>query len=145
MQGMPGALQVLAVLHGVQTIHRSDTLKLTLTAFGALKVDAIPVSEATAAFQAALLPHELWVGPLPVCLAEHHEGRVRRLRLVLATKSDLLTAEAAYLQDGPHLPGHSARLSMRVPPRNGLSFRMVGSQKSGGCSTRARIQADGAV
>ena len=34
MQGMPGALQVLAaLLHGVQTIHTSDTLKLT--AFGA--------------------------------------------------------------------------------------------------------------
>ena len=41
------------------------------------------------------LPH-LWVGRLPVCLAEHHEGRVRRLRLVLATKSHLLTCGACY-------------------------------------------------
>ena len=108
MQGMPGALQVLAaLLHGVQTVYTSDALKLTAT--GSLKLEAIQVREATAAFQTALLPHELWVGPLPVCLAEHHEGRVRRLRLVLATKSHLLTAEAPYLQDGPHLPGHTAK------------------------------------
>ena len=71
MQGI-GALQVLAaLLHGAQTVYTSDTLKLT--AFGSLKLEAIQVSEATAAFQTALLPHELWVGPLPVCLAEHHE------------------------------------------------------------------------
>ena len=98
---MPGALQVLAApLHGVQTVSTSDTLKLT--AFGSLKLKAIQVSEATAAFQEALLLHELWVGPLPVCLAEHHDGRVRRLRLVLATESHL--AETACLQDGKTWP-----------------------------------------
>lgn len=52
---------------------------LKLTAVGALNLDENQVSEATAAFQAALMPHELWVGPLPVCLAEHHEGMVKRL------------------------------------------------------------------
>ena len=46
---------------------------LKLTAVGALNLDENQVSEATAAFQAALMPHELWVGPLPVCLAEHHD------------------------------------------------------------------------
>ena len=54
------------------------------------------------------MPHELWVGPLPVCLAEHHEGKVRRLRLVLATQSHLIKAEIASLQDGPYLPGRTA-------------------------------------
>ena len=108
MQGMPGALQVLAaLLHGVQIIHTNDTRKLT--ASGSLDLTAIQVSKATASFHNALLPHELWVGPLPVCLAEYHEGKVRRLRLVLATQSHLLTAEASCLQDGPHLPGRTAK------------------------------------
>ena len=108
MQGMPGALQVLAaLLHGVQTIHTNDTRKLT--ACGSLDLRPIQVSEATAAFQMALLPHDLWVGSLTVCLAEYHVGKVRRLRLVLANKSHLLTAEASCLQDGPHLPGRTAK------------------------------------
>ena len=55
---MPGALQVLAaLLHGVQTVHTNDTRKLT--AYGSLDLTAIQVSEATASFHKALLPHEL--------------------------------------------------------------------------------------
>ena len=34
---------------------------------------------------------------------------MRRLRLVLTAKSHLLAAETDYLQDGPHLPGNSAK------------------------------------
>ena len=45
------------------------------------------------------------VWPLPVCLAEHHQGKARRLRLVLATLSPLTKAEISSLQDGPYLPG----------------------------------------
>ena len=45
------------------------------------------------------------VWPLPVCLAEHHQGKARRLRLVLATLSHLTKAEISSLQDGPYLPG----------------------------------------
>ena len=76
---------------------------------GSLDLKAMQVSEATAAFQRALLPHDLWISSLPVCLAEYYEGKVRRLRLVLASKSYLLTAEASCLQDGPHLLGHTAK------------------------------------
>ena len=107
MQGMPGALQVLAaLLHGVQTIYTYDGREPTIR--GSLDLTAIQVEQATAAFQQALLPHELWSGPLPVCLAEHHEGKARRLRLVLATLSHLTKAEISSLQDGPHLPGGTA-------------------------------------
>ena len=38
-------------------------------------------------------------------IAEHHQGKARRLRLVLATLSHLTKAEISSLQDGPHLPG----------------------------------------
>ena len=107
MQGMPGALQVLAaLLHGAQTIYTYDGREPTIR--GSLDLTAIQVEQATAAFQQALLPHELWSGPLPVCLAEHHEGKARRLRLVLATLSHLTKAEISSLQDGPHLPGGTA-------------------------------------
>ena len=104
MYGIPGALQVLAaLLHGVHTIHTNDSLELYTT--GALELSAMLVSEATAAFHEALMPHDPWTGPLPVCLAEHHEGRVRRLRLVLASQSLLLGTETTYMPDGPHFPG----------------------------------------
>ena len=101
MQGMPGALQVLAAL-----IHTNDTRQLTV--HGSLDLTAIQVRKATAAFHKALLPHAPWAGSLPVCLAEYHEGKVRRLRLVLATQSHLLSAEVSSLQDGPYLPGRTA-------------------------------------
>ena len=104
MQGMPGALQVLAaLLHGVQTIYTYDDWEPAIR--GSLDLTAIQVGQATAVFQQALLPHQLWAGPLPVCLAEHHQGKARHLRLVLAALSHLTKAEISSLQDGPHLPG----------------------------------------
>ena len=104
MQGMPGALQVLAaLLHGVQTIYTYDNQEPTFR--GSLDLTATQVAQATIVFQQALLPHPLWLGPLPVCLAEYHQGKVRRLRLVLAALTHLTKAEIASLREGPHLPG----------------------------------------
>ena len=104
MQGMPGALQVLAaLLHGVQTIYTYDDREPTVR--GSLDLTPVQVEQATAAFQRALMPHQLWSGPLPVCLAEHHQGKARRLRLVLAALTHLTKAEISSLQEGPHLPG----------------------------------------
>ena len=45
------------------------------------------------------------LGPLPVCLAEYHQGKVRRSRLVLAALTHLTKAEIAGLREGSHLPG----------------------------------------
>ena len=105
MQGMPGALQVLAaLLHGVQTIYTYDSNKEP-DILGSLDLTATQVAQATTFFQQALLPHPMWLGPLPVCLAEHHHGKVRRLRLVLAALAHLTKAEIASLREGPHLPG----------------------------------------
>ena len=105
MQGMPGALQVLAaLLHGVQTIYTYDSNKEP-DILGSLDLTATQVAQATTFFQQALLPHPMWLGPLPVCLAEHHHGKVRRLRLVLAALTHLTKAEIASLLEGPHLPG----------------------------------------
>ena len=105
MQGMPGALQVLAaLLHGVQTIYTYDSNKEP-DILGFLDLTATQVAQATTFFQQALLPHPMWLGPLPVCLAEHHHGKVRRLRLVLATLTHLTKAEIASLLEGPYLPG----------------------------------------
>ena len=105
MQGMPGALQVLAaLLHGVQTIHTYDSNKEP-DIFGSLDLTATQVAQATTFFQQALLPHPMWLGPLPVCLVEHHHGKVRRLRLVLAALTHLTKAEITSLIEGPHLPG----------------------------------------
>ena len=104
MQGMPGALQVLAaLLHGVQTIYTYDSNKEP-NIFGSLDLRATQVAQATTFFQHALLPHPMWLGPLPVCLAEHHHGKVR-LRLVLATITHLTKAEITSLVEGPYLPG----------------------------------------
>ena len=105
MQGMPGALQVLAaLLHGVQTIHTYDSNKEP-NIVGSLDLTVTQVEQATTFFQQALLPHPMWCGPLPVCLVEHHYGKVRRLRLVLATITHLTRAEINSLVEGPYLPG----------------------------------------
>ena len=105
MQGMPGALQVLAaLLHGVQTIHTYDSNKEP-NIVGSLDLTVTQVEQATTCFQQALLPHPMWCGPLPVCLVEHHHGKVRRLRLVLATITHLTKAEINSLVEGPYLPG----------------------------------------
>ena len=105
MQGMPGALQVLAaLLHGVQTIHTYDSNKEP-DILGSLDLTATQVAQATTFFQQALLPHPMWLGSLPVCLVEHHHGKVRRLRLVLATITHLTKAEINSLVEGPYLPG----------------------------------------
>ena len=105
VQGMPGALQVLAaLLHGVQTIYTYDSNDEP-TVFGAVDLRVTQVAQATSFFQHALLPHPMWLGPLPVCLAEHHHGKVRRLRLVLATITHLTKAEITSLVEGPYLPG----------------------------------------
>ena len=105
MQGMPGALQVLAaLLHGVQTIHTYDSNKEPHIV-GSLDLTVTQVEQATTLFQQALLPHPMWCGPLPVCLVEHHHGKVRRLRLVLATITHLTKAEINSLVEGPYLPG----------------------------------------
>ena len=105
MQGMPGALQVLAaLLRGVQTIHTYDSNKEP-NIVGSLDLTVTQVAQATTLFQQALLPHPMWCGPLPVCLVEHHHGKVRRLRLVLATITHLTKAEINSLVEGPYLPG----------------------------------------
>ena len=79
-----------------------------LDILGSLDLAATQVAQATTFFQQALLPHPMWLGPLPVCLAEHHHGKVRRLRLVLATLTHLTKAEIASLLEGPYLPGGTA-------------------------------------
>ena len=91
-------------MHGVQTIYTYDSNKEP-DILGSLDLTATQVAQATTFFQQALLPHPMWLGPLPVCLAEHHHGKVRRLRLVLAALTHLTKAEIASLREGPHLPG----------------------------------------
>ena len=105
MQGMPGALQVpSALLHGVQTIHTYDSNKEPHIV-GSLDLTVTQVEQATTFFQQALLPHPMWCGSLPVCLVEHHHGKVRRLRFVLPTITHLTKAEINSLVEGPYLPG----------------------------------------
>ena len=121
MQGMPGALQVLAaLLHGVQTIYTYDNKEPTIR--GSLDLTPTQVAQATIVFQQALLPHPLWLGPLPVCFAEYHQGKVRRLRLVLAALTHLTKAEIGSLREGPHCMTSSMvmRLMLRLS-RSGWS------------------------
>ena len=93
--------------HGVRTRGKKYTYDSNEepTVFGSLDLRVTQVAQATTFFQHALLPHPMWLGPLPVCLAEHHHGKVRRLRLVLATITHLTKAEITSLVEGPYLPG----------------------------------------
>ena len=87
-----------------RTIHTYDSNKEP-NIVGSLDLTVTQVEQATTLFQQALLPHPMWCGPLPVCLVEHHHGKVRRLRLVLATITHLTKAEINSLVEGPYLPG----------------------------------------
>ena len=153
-QGMTGALQVLAaLLHGVQTVRTSDTGNdLQLTSIGELNLHPAGVREDTEAFANALQPRELWTGPLPVCLVEHHAGRARRLRLVLPPNRTCSQRR---------LPPYEKGLISQVTPlgmasctdtplirsrrRSGLSFLMHTNRTSGGCFITTTTQGGGAV
>ena len=95
MHGIPGVSQVLsALLHGVCTLHTSHRESAGAWVDGCFSAGSKGVVASAAAFLAAMEPHDLWNGPLPVCLVEHHKGRSRRLRLVLS----ILGREAAHGQ-----------------------------------------------
>ena len=67
-QGIPGALQVLAaLLHSVCTIHTCSKEAIFPEVEGNFPAGTANVQAFTAAFAAAMEPHPLWHGPLPVC------------------------------------------------------------------------------
>ena len=141
MQGMPGALQVLAaLLHGVQSIDTYDDWEPVIR--GSLDLTPIQVEKATTAFHQALLPHQLWSGPLPVCPAEHHQGKARRLQ-----KQRYPACRMGHISREARLSmGLSMDMqSMRCPRRNGLSSQTDNSPDIGGYSTIALAVANGAV
>ena len=111
MQGMPGALQVLAaLLHGVQTIHTYDSNKEP--DFGSLDLRATQVAQATTFFQHAL--HPMWLGPLPVCLAEHHHGQVSATKFGHYVLRDCINLADFALQEA----SHTHDLPRRIMPEN---------------------------
>ena len=93
----------------------------------------------------------MWLGPLPVCLAEYHQGKVRRLRLVLAALTHLTKAEIASLREGPHLPGgtvlHDLVYGYAVDASLEPEWLVItdGQQDVGGSSTTALAQEKGAA
>ena len=120
---------------------------------GSLDLTPIQAEEATAAFHQALMPHQVWSGPLPVCLAEHHQGKVRRLRLVLATLSHLRQRLKFPACNVGHIfreARQSTGLSMamrlmRCLRRNGLSSQTGKNPDIGGYSIIALAVDSGAV
>ena len=105
MHGTTGVSQVLsALLHGVCTLYTNDQQTVGVRVKGNFSTSRKLVSQSTAAFLAAMEPHPLWTGLLPVCLVESHQGHSRRLRLVLTSQS--LTKGEKSLLDEQH-PVHS--------------------------------------
>ena len=87
MHGLEGAAQVIAaLLHGACTLRTGNTVPGTAQVEGSFDIGNLDVQAETAAFLKATEPHPLWEGPAPLCLAEHCDGKVRRLRLVLKAK-----------------------------------------------------------
>lgn len=82
-------------------LHTDDQQNVRVWYEGTFSTRKCLVSTSTATFLAAMEPPQLWTGSLPVCLVEYHQGRSRRLRLVLASQS-LLTDGELSLLDGQH-------------------------------------------
>ena len=133
--------QVLsALLHGVCTLHTSYKESAGVWVDGCFSVGNKGVVASTADFLPAMQPHELWNGPLPVCLVELHKGRPRRLRLVLTSQdrgSGLLFGYAAdrcadpdwlVVPDGSQ--SHAWRLLHAVSQGRGTRFSVGNSSRS---------------
>ena len=101
--GIPGVSQVTtALLHGVCTLHTSHKESAGVWVDGCFSAGSNGVVASTAAFLTAMEPHELWNGPLPVCLVEHHQAE---------TPSCLGVAELPMLwREAAHGPGSSGTL-----------------------------------
>ena len=100
MQGTTGIAQVLsALLHGACTVYTNDQQTNKASVQGQFPVRWKWVSESSEEFLAAMEPQPLWNASLPVCLVEYHQGRSRRLRLVLAWQSYLTRGEKELLDD----------------------------------------------
>ena len=110
MHGLEGATQVIAaLLHGACTLHTSNTSPSVAHVAGTFETGQPDVRAETAAFLKATEPHPLWEGPTPLCLAEHDNGKVRRLRLVLTKQSCLSQGEQNQLLFQTH-PLHGSGL-----------------------------------
>ena len=110
MHGLEGATQVIAaLLHGACTLHTSNTAPSVAHVAGTFETGKPDVQAETAAFLKATEPHPLWEGPAPLCLAEHYNGKVRRLRLVLTAQSCLSQGEQNQLLSQTH-PLHGSGL-----------------------------------
>ena len=106
MQGMPGALQVLAaLLHGVPTIYTYDSNEEP-TVFGpsshsgCASYDILPTgtsAPSNVARPSAGLPRR----------TPSRQGETLTVRLVLATITHLTKAEITSLVEGPYLPGRT--------------------------------------
>jgi len=100
MQGTTGMAQVLsALLHGVCTVYTNDQQTNKASVQGQFPVRWKWVSESSEEFLAAMEPQPLWNASLPVSLVEYHQGRSRRLRLVLTWQSYLTRGEKELLDD----------------------------------------------
>ena len=100
MHGLEGATQVIAaLLHGACTLHTDNTSSCVAHVTGTFEVGPPDVQAETVAFRDATELHPMWEGRTPLCLAEYYEGKVRRLRLVLAKQSCLLQSEQNQFQN----------------------------------------------
>ena len=79
------------------------TLCLALPKLRGFEIGDLDVQAETAAFLKATEPHPLWEGPAPLRLAEHYEGKVRRLRLVLTKQGCLSQGEQNQFLNHTHL------------------------------------------
>ena len=110
MHGLEGATQVIAaLLHGACTLHTGNTAPSVARVAGTFEIGEPDVQAETTAFLKATEPHPLWEGPTPLCLAEHYNGKVRRLRLVLTAQSRFSQGEQNQLLSQTH-PLHGSAL-----------------------------------
>ena len=89
-------------------LHTSNRESAGAWVEGSFSVGNNGVIASTAAFLAAMEPHDLWNGPLPVCLVEYRKGSSRRLRLVLTSQNFLNSGEKLLVRGSGLLFGYAA-------------------------------------
>ena len=116
MHGLEGAAQVIAaLLHGACTLHTSDTVPDAAQVAGSFEIGELDVSSCDCRLCQGHRATSPLKGASPLCLAEHYEGKVRRLRLVLTKRGCLSQGEQNQFLNHTHslhgsglLFGHAA-------------------------------------
>ena len=137
-----GAQVIAALLHGACTLHTGSAAPSVACVAGTFETGKPDVQAETATFLKATEPHSLWEGSTPLCLAEHNNGKVRRLRFFFCTGRGAMCAERhkspsrirmGSVRNEPDQHGQRNQTKTQKPPKQKQEPTNTEPNRSGSC------------